>query len=173
MVPLTEIFLPISVVAIEQPMRIEFFDRCFNERIDREMGNIVATVEDRIQHAILTPIYNIISPMVELAVVSKNASPGRDAASVMASLEHGERIRIRAPFRNASERNNTFHKFSANGETRRNVPDEVSDLLVSTPHSDWQSRTQHNGMLKILSTHPCFLQGFTPPPLRGQNGTVK
>ena len=43
-------------------MSVETLERCFNERIDREMNNIVDTVEDRIQNAILTAIDNIIAP---------------------------------------------------------------------------------------------------------------
>ena len=37
-------------------MSVKTLERCFNERIDREMSNIVDTVEDRIQNAILTAI---------------------------------------------------------------------------------------------------------------------
>ena len=33
-------------------MSVKSLERCFNERIDREMSNIVDTVEDRIQNAI-------------------------------------------------------------------------------------------------------------------------
>ena len=32
-------------------MSVKTLERCFNERIDREMSNIVDTVEDRIQNA--------------------------------------------------------------------------------------------------------------------------
>ena len=32
-------------------MSMKTLERCFNERIDREMGNIVDTVEDRIQNS--------------------------------------------------------------------------------------------------------------------------
>ena len=37
---------------------VKTLERCFNERIDRKMSNIVDTVEDRIQNAILTAIDN-------------------------------------------------------------------------------------------------------------------
>ena len=68
-------------------MSVKTLERCFNERIDREMSNIVDTVEDRIQNAILTAIENIVAPKIELAVRSINASSGRDAASVSANSE--------------------------------------------------------------------------------------
>ena len=42
-------------------------ERRFNEAIDREMGSIIDTVEDRIQSAILTAIGSIIIPKTELA----------------------------------------------------------------------------------------------------------
>ena len=40
-------------------INVKTLERCFNESIDREMNNIVDTVEDRIQNAILTAIDNI------------------------------------------------------------------------------------------------------------------
>ena len=66
-------------------MSVKTLERCFNERIDREMSNIVDTVEDRIQNAILTAIENIVAPKIELAIRSINASSGRDPTSVSAN----------------------------------------------------------------------------------------
>ena len=68
-------------------MKVKTLERCFNERIDREMSNIVDTVEDRIQNAILTAIDNIVAPKIALAIKSINASSGRDATSVSANSE--------------------------------------------------------------------------------------
>ena len=66
-------------------MSVKTLERCFNEKIDREMSNIVDSVEDRIQNAILTAIDNIVTPKIELAIRSINASSGRDATSVSGS----------------------------------------------------------------------------------------
>ena len=55
-------------------MNVKTLERCFNERIDRETNNIVDTVEDRIQNAILTAIDNIFAPKTELAIRSINTS---------------------------------------------------------------------------------------------------
>ena len=49
---------------------------CFIERIDKEMGTIGATVEDRIQNAILIAIDSNITPKIELAIWSVKASSG-------------------------------------------------------------------------------------------------
>ena len=49
-------------------MSVKTLERYFNERIDREMSNIIDTVEDRIQNAILTAIDNIVAPKIELAI---------------------------------------------------------------------------------------------------------
>ena len=92
------------------------------------MSNFVDTVEDRIHNSILATIDNIITPRIELAVSSINASSGRDAASGTANSERGERVGTTDTFENISEKSNTFHELSANNETRRNVRDEVSDL---------------------------------------------
>ena len=119
-------------------------ERCFNEMIDREMGNIVNIVEERIQNAILATIDSIITTKIELAIRPINASSGRDATSVMAYSERGEHIGISAPFENVSERNNTLHVFNTNDETRINIPDEVSELSVPETHFDRQPRTHHS-----------------------------
>ena len=74
-------------------MSVKSLERCFNERIDREMSNIVDTVEDRIQNAILTAIENIVAPKIELAIRSIIASSGRDATSVSTNSERRERRR--------------------------------------------------------------------------------
>ena len=46
-------------------MNVKNLERFFNERIDREMNNIIDTVEDWMQNAILTAIDNIVAPKIE------------------------------------------------------------------------------------------------------------
>ena len=72
----------VSSIVNENALNAKTLERCFNERIDREMSNIVDTVEDRIQNAILVAIDNIVAPKIELAIRSINASSGRDVTSV-------------------------------------------------------------------------------------------
>ena len=76
-----------NLTANESLVDVKNLKRCFNEGIDREMGKIVDTVEDGIQKANLTAIDSIITPKIELAVISKNASSGRDATSVLVNSE--------------------------------------------------------------------------------------
>ena len=45
----------------EITVNVKTLERCFNERIDRDMSNIIDTVENRIQNAILTAIDNIVA----------------------------------------------------------------------------------------------------------------
>ena len=80
----------VSAVVNENALNVKTLERRFNERIDREMCNIVDTVEDRIQNAILTAIDNIVAPKIELAIRSINASSGRDVTSVSANSERRE-----------------------------------------------------------------------------------
>ena len=124
-------------------MSMKTLERCFNERNDREMSNIVDTVEDRIQNAILTAIENIIAPKIELAIRSINASSGQDAISVSAKSERKERVGINASFANASKNNCTLDVSNVNDETRHNIPDEVSELSAPEIHFDRQSHTHH------------------------------
>ena len=51
----------VSSIVDENALNVRTLERCFNERIDREGNNIVETVEDRIQNAILTAIDNIVA----------------------------------------------------------------------------------------------------------------
>ena len=73
----------------ENTVNVQTLESCFNERIDEEMGNIVETVENRIQNAITTAVDEIITPMIELAVSSMNTSSGSDNASVTKNSERG------------------------------------------------------------------------------------
>ena len=117
-------------------VNVKALERCFNERIDREVSNIVDTVEDRIQNAILAAIENIVAFKIELAIRSINASSGRDVTSVTANSERGEHVGVDAPFENASGSNNILHVSNINDETRYNIPDEVSELSVPETHFD-------------------------------------
>ena len=124
-------------------MNVKTLERCFNERIDREMSNIVDTVEDRIQNAILSAIDNIVAPKIELAIRSINASFGRDATSVSANSERREHVGISTSFDNASGNNNTLVVSNANDETRHNIPGEVSELSVPKTVFDRHPHTHH------------------------------
>ena len=134
-------------------MSAKTLERCFNEKIDREMSNIVYTVEDGIQNAILTAIENIVAPKIELAIRSINASSGRDATSVSANSERRERVGINASSENASKNNDTLDATNVNDETRHNNPDEVSELSVPETHFDRQAHTHHM-VTKVGSSNP-------------------
>ena len=125
-------------------MNVETLKRCFNERIDKEMSNIVDTVEDRLQNAILTAIDNIVAPKIELTIRSMNASSGRDVTSVCGNSERREHLGINTSFENASGNNNTLGVSSVNDDTRHNIPDEVSELSVPETHFDQQAHTHHS-----------------------------
>ena len=125
----------------ENAMSVKTLERCFNERIDRQMSNIVDIVEDRIQNAILTTIDNIVTPKVELAIRSINASSGRDATGVSASSERREHVGVNAFFENASGNDNTLGVSDVNDETRYDIPDEVSELSVPETRFNRQPHT--------------------------------
>ena len=74
-----------SSVVNGSAMSVKTLERCFNKRIDREKSNVIDTVENRIQKAILTAIDNVVAPKIEPAVRSINASCGRDVTSVSAN----------------------------------------------------------------------------------------
>ena len=114
----------------ENTRSVKTLERCFNEKIHREMSNIVDTVDNRIQNAILTAIVNNVAPKIELAIRSINASAGRDAVSVSAISERREPVGINTFFENASGDKNTLGVSNVNDETRHNIPDEVSELPV-------------------------------------------
>ena len=124
-------------------MSVKTLERCFNERIDREMSKIVGTVENKIQNANLTAIDNIVTPKIELAIRSTNASSGRDVTSVSAISERREYVGINASFENASTNDDTLGVSNVNDETRQNIPDEVSELSVPETRFDRQPQTHH------------------------------
>ena len=132
-----------SLIVNGNAMSVKTLERCFNERIDREMSNIVDTVEGRMQNATLAAIDNIVSPKIEIAIRSINASSGRDVISVTANSERGEPVGINASFENASRNNDTLDVSNVNDETRHNIPDEVSELSVPETHFDRQAHNHH------------------------------
>ena len=147
-------------------MSVKTLERCLSERIDRKMSNIVDTVEDKIQNAILTAIDNIVAPKIELAIRSINASSGRDVTSMSANSERREQVGINAPFENASESNNTLDVSNVNDETRHNVPDEVSELSVPETQFDRQPHTHHmvTGQTAQTTQFPEFPTGRIQTP---------
>ena len=92
--------------ANESKVNVKSLERCFNEGIDREMSNIVDTVEDGSENAILITVHNIHAPKIDLAIRSINASSGQDATSVAANSECRQHVGTNAYFENASENNN-------------------------------------------------------------------
>ena len=143
----------VSTVVNENALNVKALERCFNERIDREMSNIVDTVEDRIENAILTAIDNIVDPKIELAIRSINASSGRDVASMSANSERREHTGINAPFETASENNNTLNVADINDETRHNSQIEVGELSVHGTYFDRQPHTRRMASGLCEETH--------------------
>ena len=147
-------------------MNVKTLERCFNERVDREMNNIVDTVEDRIQNAILTAIDNIVAPKIELAIRSISASSGRDVTSVSVNSERREHAGINASFENASGNNDTQVISKVNDETRHSITEELSELSVPETHFDRQPHTHHmvkgNGD-RHSQTHHSRSHGFFLP----------
>ena len=132
-----------SLIVNGNVMNVKTLDRYFNERIDREKNNIVDTVEDRIQNAILTAIDNIVDPKIDLAIRSIEASSGRDVTCMSANSERREQVWINALFESASGSNDTLGVSKVNDETRHNIADEVSELSVPEAHFDRQPQTHH------------------------------
>ena len=122
---------------------VKTWEKCFNQKIDREMSNIVDKVEDRIQNAILTATDNIVTPKIELTIRSINASSGRDATSASAGSERREHVGIDASFENASGNDNTLGVSKVNDETRLDIPDEVSEVSVPETRFNRQPQTHH------------------------------
>ena len=138
----------ISSVVNGNAMSVKTLERCSNGRIDREMSNIIDTVKDRIQNAILTAIDNIVAPKIELAIKSMNASSGWDLTSVSANSERREHVGIIASFENASGNNNTLGVTNVKDETRHNIPDEANELSVPETPFDRPSHTHHRSGLR-------------------------
>ena len=159
----------------ESAMNVKTLERCFNERIDRKLSDIVDTVEDKIQNTFLAAIDNI-APKVELAIRSIDASSGREVTGVTANSECGEHVGINASFENASENNIILRVSNVNDETQQNIPDEVSELSVPAARFDRQPNTHHmvTGQTAQTSQIREFLNGRSltprnPPSHQHQN----
>ena len=85
----------------------------------------------------------LLQRTIELAIRSKKASSGRDVTRVTVSSERGEHVGITPPFGNTSGNKNVLHISKMNDETRNNIPNEVSGLLVPETNFDRQTHTYH------------------------------
>ena len=114
----------------------------------------------------MNAIDNIITPKIELAIRSINASSGRDVTSVSANSERRESVRINASFEIVSRNNDTLDVSNVNDETRHNIPDEVSELSVPETHFDRQAHTHHmvTGQTAQTNQFPEFLTGRIVTP---------
>ena len=148
-----------NLVTNENTVNVKTLEVCFNERIDSEICNIVDTVEDRIQNAILTATDSIVAPKIELAIRSINASSGRVVTCVTATSERGEHVGINASFENASESNIVLHVSNVNDETRNSIPDEVSELSIPETRFDRQTYTHHS----IYFQFPIIIYNYRKP----------
>ena len=134
-----------KLVTNEKTLNVKNLERCFYERINREISELVDTVEDRVQNAILTAIDNTVALRVELAIRSINACSGRDATSLAANSEHGEHLGVKASFENPSGNNDLLHVSNVKDETRNNIPVEVSELPVPETRFDRQHTHSSHG----------------------------
>ena len=94
------------------------------------MGYNVDTVEDGVQNAFLTAIYDNITPKIELEIKSLNASSRRYVTSALVNSEHDEHKRVSALFQDVNESITTLYVFSSIDETPNNTFDKVGELLV-------------------------------------------
>ena len=135
-----------NLTANENLVNVQTLERCFNEKTNKEseIGNLVNTVEDRIQNAFSTAIDNINFPGIEIAVRLKNASSGRDTTSVTAKSERREPVGNTASFENVSEKNNTLCIVNTNDETQGNIPDNVGELSFPRTYFGQQSHTHYS-----------------------------
>ena len=81
-----------NLTANENRVIVQVLEGCFHEWVEKEMDNIVDTVDDRIRNPISTAIENFNIPRIELAVTSLNESSGRGATSDTANSARGEYI---------------------------------------------------------------------------------
>ena len=132
----------INIATKETTVNVKTLEKCFDENIDRENSDIVDTVEDRLQIAVLTAI-DIVAPKMELASRSINASSGRGLTSATANSERGQHVGINASFEKASRNNNILHVSNVIDETRHNILVEVSELSVPETQFDLQAHTHH------------------------------
>ena len=145
-----------KLVTNENTVNVKTLEKCFNDRIDSEMSNIVDMVEDRIQNAILTAIDSIVPPKIELAIRSLKASSGWDATSVTENSERGEHVGINVSFENASRNSNVLDVSNVNDETRNNLPDEISELSVPDTCFDRQTHTHHSDKRMCVFQSPLW-----------------
>ena len=125
----------------QKTVNVKTLERCFKESIDSGMSNIVDTFENSIKNATLNAIDSNAAFRIELAI---NASSGEVATNVTANSERGEHVGIIVPSENASGNNNVLHVRNVDDDTRKTIPDKVSELSVSQTRFDRQTQSHHS-----------------------------
>ena len=143
----------------EFTVNVKNLKKCLNEIIDREMSNIVDTVENMIQNTILTAIDSIVAPKIELAIRSINAASGLDATSVTVNSKH---VGFSASFENASGNNNVLHESNVIDGTRTNYPGDLSELSVSETRFGLQTHTHHKYIIYQIVSQVCIVCVLIP-----------
>ena len=131
-------------VTNENTVAAQLLGSSLTDGIAREMSIVSGTVEDKIQSAILAAIDKFITPRIELAVRSMNASSGGHAASVTAVSVRGEQVSTTASFQNVSDRNITLHELIVNDETQGIIPDKANEFSVPGTHFERQPHTHYS-----------------------------
>ena len=103
------------------------FKRSMIDEALMELSDVVETVEEKIRNSVLTAIEIIITPRIELAIRSMNATSGWNTASVTSISERGEQTMINASFENLSARYFAFQEIKNTDRIRGyNFDDNVS-----------------------------------------------
>ena len=131
-----------NLTANKNALNVRTLERCFIEKVEREISNIADTLEDK-KTAILTATDSIVAPKLQFAVRSKKHVLWRRSDHCHGKFGTWEHIGITTTFENVSERNNTLHVLSTNDETGNSTPDEVSEWLPPGTPFDRQPHTHH------------------------------
>ena len=127
-----------------------------SDRIIRELYNVVSTVEDRIQNAILVAVNNMVTPRNQLPVKSVNASSRQNTAIAVARSERGELAGILTFSAHGSSRSNTLHENILNDDTSGYNPDDLSEFSVQSAEFDREppphdTQTLMNSNLEVFA----------------------
>ena len=113
-------------------------------KVRSESDSVMATVETRVQHAVLTAIQNVVFSGVELDMKLTNASSGRSVdGSVLEPDQRDFSGNIECLQMTASSRKNSDTDLIIIHETRGNITAERSDLLVNERNIHRHTHTHH------------------------------
>ena len=132
-------------------VKMETLKKGIFDRMRCEVENVFATIETRVHYSILSAMDNSILLIMELAMMSVDASSSNYLDSAVLDPDQGDFLEITNGLKQtASSRFNSSMDLNRTDETHDNINFEAGSLPVIERNFDQETHTHHRCILKFV-----------------------